>query len=175
MRPLLLAAEEAEFNIFKPELGLYVWTLIAFAVLLYLLAKKVFPILGEGLADRERRIKEDLEGAEKAREEANKALEEYKRRIAQAREESNSIVDEARKSAEAVRKDLIEKAEAESREIIARAQQQLDAERERTVGELKNQLAVWSADIASKIIQKEINAETQTKLVDAFIKDLPKS
>lgn len=172
---LLIAAEKVDLNPFNPEFGLYVWTLIAFAVVFFLLARRVFPRLQEGLADREHRIAEDLENAEKAKTEAEQALEEYKRRIAQAREESNSIVDEARKSAEAVRKDLIEKAEAESREIITRAQQQLDAERERTVGELKSQLAVWSSEIASRIIQKEINAETQTKLVEGFIKDLQKS
>lgn len=172
---LLALAEESGFNPLKPEPGLYFWTLIAFVVVFVALARRVLPRLQEGLADRERRIKEDLENAEKARAEAEQALEEYRQRIAQAREESNSIVDEARKSAEALRKDLIEKAENESREIITRAQQQLDAERERTVGELKGQLAVWSADIASRIIQKEIDSDAQISLVDSFIKDLQKS
>jgi F-type H+-transporting ATPase subunit b len=169
---LIAAAEEGGLNIFAPEFGLYVWTLIAFGVLLYFLAKRVFPRLGEGLADRERRIKEDLEEAERTRSEAETTLEEYRSRIAQAREESNRIIEETRQSADALRKDLIARAETEAGEVVTRAQQQLEAERERTVGELQRQLAGWSADIASRIIQREIDADTQSELVDAFIRDV---
>jgi F-type H+-transporting ATPase subunit b len=168
----IAAAEEGGLNIFAPEFGLYVWTLIAFGVLLYFLAKRVFPRLGEGLADRERTIKEDLEEAERTKADAEKTLEEYRSRIAQAREESNRIIEEARQSADALRKDLIARAETEAREVVTRAQQQLDAERERTVGELQRQLAGWSAEIASRIIQRENDDDTQTELVDSFIRDV---
>ena len=169
---LAAAEEEGGLNIFAPEFGLYVWTLIAFGALLYFLAKRVFPRLGEGLADRERRIKEDLEEAERTKSEAEKTLEEYRSRIAQAREESNRIIEEARQSADAVRRDLIAKAETEARDVVTRAQQQLNAERERTVSDLQGQLAGWSAEIASRIIQREIDADTQSELVEAFIRDV---
>ena len=172
MTLLAVAEEGGGFNPFNPEFGLWFWTIIAFVVVFIALARRVFPKLQETLADRERRIKEDLERAEQTKNEAEAALEEYRQKINQAREESNRIVEEARRSADAVRRDLTEKAETEAREILNRAQQQLNAERERAVGELQHQLAGWSAEIASRIIQRELDAGTQAQLVDSFIDDL---
>lgn len=168
-----LAAEEGtSLNPFAPEFGLILWTLLAFLVVLFVLAKKVFPKLDESLSDRERSIKEDLEKAEATRHDAEQTLEDYKSRVAQAREESNQIIDEARQAADQVRKDLTAKAETDAREIVQRAQDQLRAERERAVSELQAQLASWSADIAGKILEKELSAESHRDLVENFIRDI---
>ena len=175
MRLLALAAEEeVDLNPFLPEFGLYVWTLIAFAVVFFVLAKYVFPRLQDSLSDRERRIREDLEEAERTKVEAENALDEYKSKIAQAREESNRIVEEARQSADNVRKEMMAKAEAESRLILDKAQKELAGERDRAMQVLQTQLAQWSTEIAGRIVEKELDAASQTKLVDSFIKELQK-
>lgn len=168
------AAQEngVDLNPFRPEFGLFVWVTISFLVVLYLLAKRVFPRLEETLADRERRIKADLEKAEQTQQQAERLLEDYKSRLAQAREESNRIIEEARQSAEQVRRDLIAKSENEARNIFERAQRELAGERERAVSELQQQLAAWSAEIASRIIEREIDADVHRKLVEAFIRDV---
>lgn len=173
LRMIAAQAEEGGgLNPFDPEFGLYIWTLVAFVVVFYLLAKKVFPKLGETLSDRERRIKDDLERAEHARRDADKTFSEYKSRIAQAREESNRMLEEARQSAEQVRADLVRKAEAESRLIVDKAQKELSGEKDRAVSDLQRQLAAWSAEIASRILEKEIDPETQRDLVESFIRDV---
>lgn len=169
---LTLAAEEGGFNPFAPEWGLPIYVTIAFIIVLYFLAKRVFPVLNETLADREKRIKLDLEKAEEIRAEAEKILEDYKARVAQAREESNRIIEEARQSADSMRRDLISKSEAEAREIVTRAQQQLESERDRAVTDLQRQLAQWSSDIAGRIIGKELNPEAHSDLVESFIREV---
>jgi F-type H+-transporting ATPase subunit b len=175
MNFLLAAAEESEgFNPLSPEPGLYVWTLIAFIVVFFLLAKYIFPRLEETLADREKRIKEDLEKAEETKADAERILEEYKQRVAQAREESNKIIDDARQAAEQVRKDLVAKSESEARLIIDKAQNQLEGEKERTLGELQAQLAQWSTEIAGRIVERELDPNTQKQLVEKFIADIQK-
>lgn len=168
-----LAAEEGvDLNPFKPEFGLYVWVTIAFAVVLYFLAKKVFPKLEETLADREHRIKASLEEAEHTKQEAQKLLDDYKARVAQVREEANRQIEEARQTAESVRKDLVARAEAEAREILERAQQQLAGERDRVVAELERQLTFWSTQIASRIVERELSPESHRDLVEAFIREV---
>lgn len=169
---MLILAKEEGFNPFAPEWGLPIYVTIAFLVVLYFLAKRVFPMLNETLADRERRIKLDLEKAEEVRAEAEKILEDYKARVAQAREESNRIIEEARQSADSMRKDLVSKSEAEAREIVTRAQEQLQSERDRAVTDLQRQLAQWSSDIAGRIIGKELNPEIHTDMVEAFIREV---
>lgn len=175
MTLFLLAAEEgaeAGFNPLTPQFGLPFFVTIVFLVVLFLLAKKVFPKLEETMADREARIKESLEEAERTKQEAEKVLEDYKARVAQAREEANRIVDEARQAAESVRADLTKRAEAEARLIVDKAQKELSGERDRAMGELQGQLAAWSTEIAKTIVQKELNVEGHRDLVDAFIRDV---
>lgn len=168
----MILAKEGGFNPLNVETGLYVWTTVAFLVVLYFLAKKVFPKLQEGLADREQRIRADLEQAEETRKEAERLLEDYKARVAQARDESNRIIEDARLAADTVRKDLISRAEGDARLIVDKAQKQLSGESERALSELQTQLAQWSAAIASQIVEKEVNAKTHQKLVDSFIDKL---
>ncbi len=165
----MILAAEGGFNPFNPETGLWVWTLIAFLAVLYFLAKKVFPKLQEGLADREQRIRADLEQAEETRKEAERLLEDYKARVAQARDESNHIIEEARLAADTVRKDLISRAEGDARLIVDKAQKQLAGESDRALAQLQTQLAQWSAAIASQIVEREVDAKTHQGLVDSFI------
>ena len=174
---MLLAIAEGGAEGFNPlavETGLYFWTTLAFLVVLFLLARKVFPKLQEGLADREARIREDLEKAESTRTEAEKILEDYKSRVAQARDEANSIIEESRQAAEQVRRDLISRSEGEARLIVDKAQQQLAGERDRALGDLKHQLAAWSTEIAERIVERELTPQAQQDLVDAFIRNVQK-
>ena len=176
MRLLYLATEAAEgeggFNPFEPEWGLVVWTAVAFIVVLYLLAKKVFPVMQEGLADRERKIAEEIKAAEQTRAEAEKILADYKARVAAAREETAGMVEEARAQAEKVRQDLIARAEGDARLIVDKARKQLTSERERILSELEGSLAEWATNIASQIVQKELNPEAHRDLVEGFIRDV---
>ncbi|MGH7425051.1 MAG: F0F1 ATP synthase subunit B [Candidatus Methylomirabilales bacterium] len=171
----VIAAEEGggpDLNPFKPEFGLYVWVTIAFIVVFYMLAKKVFPRLDETLADRERRIKKSLEDAETTKREAEKLLDDYKARVAQVREEANRIADEIREQAKASAREMISRTEAESREILTKAQAELSAEHDRTVGQLRNELAGWAVEIAGRIVQRELSPEVHRDLVDAFIREV---
>lgn len=172
MMLILAAAEEGGFNPLKPELGLPIWVTLAFAVVLYFLAKKVFPLLAETLADRERRVKQDLQEAEETKLQAEKLLEDYRARVAQVREEANRVAEEIREQAQAVAKDLVAKTEAQSREILARAQAQLASERERTVNQLQTELARWSTEIAGRILDRELSPEAHRDLVESFIREV---
>ncbi len=176
---VLLATEAAEgeggFNPFDPEFGLVVWTGVAFLTVLYLLAKKVFPKLQEGLADRERKIADEIKAAEKTRAEAEKILADYKSRVAAAREETTGMIEEARAAAEKVRQELIARAEGDARLIVDKARKQLSGERERILSELEGSLAEWSTNIAAQIVQKELTPDSHRDLVEGFIADVRKS
>lgn len=168
----LAVAAEGGFNPLSPIPGLYVWTTISFLTVFFLLARKVFPKLQEGLADREAKIKGELEEAEATRKEAEKILADYKARVSQAREETTRMIEEARSQAENLRQELISRAEGDARLIVDKARRQLAGERERIVKELEGQLGEWSTAIAGRIIQKELTPQSHRDLVDGFIQDL---
>jgi F-type H+-transporting ATPase subunit b len=165
----MILAAEGGFNPLQPEFGLFFWVTISFLVVFYILAKKVFPMLGETLSTREARIKAEIEEAENKRREAEQFMEEHKERLAQAREESNRIVDETRQSVEGLKKDLMAKAEAESRQAIDKVQNQIAGERERVVSEMQGQVATWVVEGVSHILSKELTPEAQRELVEQFI------
>jgi len=170
---MFLAAEEG-FNPLSVETGLYVWTTIAFLVVLYLLAKKVFPKLEEGLADREARIREDLEKAEATRGESEKLRDDVMAQLVSVREEANRMSQEIRQAAEAAAKETLSRSEKEARGVLDKALKELEAERERMVAELRPRVGEWAVQIASKIVEKELDENAHRALIDNFVRELSK-
>jgi F-type H+-transporting ATPase subunit b len=149
-----------------------IWGSAAFAVLLIAMWKFGVPAVKNMEKAREDRIRNDLEGAEKARTEAEGEKAQYQEQIADARNEAGRIIEEARQSAEQVRRDLIVRAEAEATEIRQRAQADIATQQERALAELRTQVADLSIDLAERIVEHNLDRDTQLRLVDSFIEQV---
>ena len=77
-----------------------IWTVVTFIVLLLILKKVAWKPILAALDKRENDIKESLEQAEKAKEEAKQILEENQANLAKAEEESKKIIEQSRAYAE---------------------------------------------------------------------------
>jgi F-type H+-transporting ATPase subunit b len=146
-----------------------IWGTAAFLVLLVAMWKFGVPAVKNMEQAREDRIRNDLEGAEKARTDAESEKAEYLAQIAGAREEAGRIIEEARQSAEQVRRDLIARAEAEAAEIRDRAQADITTQQERAMAELRTDVTQLSIDLAERIVEHNLDRDTQQRLVDSFI------
>jgi len=171
---LAMAAEAGEPQVLRFDPGLAVWTLLTFVVLLALLSKLAFKPISEALDRRGQAIKQALDDAEKSRAEGKKLMEDYQRQVADARTEANKIIEEARGLGENVRKEFVEKANAEASALVQRAQEEIQRQKEKGVQELKDTVASLSVQIASRVIEKEVNEATHRQLVENLIKDLAK-
>ena len=101
---LPLAAEDSGGNfLVSPNVGLMIWTLLAFGITLFVLNKLAFPRIAEALDKRRKAIEDSIEHAEQAKREADELLEEYRARLREAREQADDIVVRARKAAEGAR------------------------------------------------------------------------
>ncbi len=182
---LLLAQEHGEeaaaegghgpregIDLILPALPELLWGAICFAVVAFFLIKKVFPKIQESVHKREQTIREAHEGAEKARADAERERDEYRRQLADARGEANRVIEDSRGQAEQVRKEIIAKAEREAQTIVARAQEQTEAERVRTLQELRGTVADLSIQLAEKVVGRSLDGGVQRELVDAYIKDV---
>jgi F-type H+-transporting ATPase subunit b len=154
--------------------GLQLWTLVAFVVLLVLLTKFAFKPIAQALDRRGEAIKKSIEDAEKQRAEAKKLMEDYQKQVADARNEAGKIIEEARQLGERVRKEVVEKANSEASAVAQRAQEEIQRQKEKGIQEMKDTVAALSVQIASKVIEKEVNEATHRQLVDNLIKDLGK-
>jgi F-type H+-transporting ATPase subunit b len=169
--PVVLAAE-------TPNPVLPIWQelvvgLLAFGVLFFVLAKFVFPRMEETFRARVDAIEGGIKRAETAQAEANKLLEQYRAQLAEARTEAARIRDEARADAEGIRQDVLAKAREESDRIIAAGREQLSAQRESIVRDLRSEVGELAVELASRIVGESLADEARSRgTVERFIAEL---
>jgi len=170
-----LAAEaaETEHNPIVPLWQELVLGTIAFALICYVLMKFVFPRMEETFRARVDAIEGGIKRAEEAQAEANQLLEQYRAQLAEARTEAARIRDEARADAEGIRQDVLAKAREESDRIIAAGRDQLAAQRESIVRDLRAEVGSLAVDLASRIVGESLADEARSRgTVDRFINEL---
>jgi F-type H+-transporting ATPase subunit b len=170
---MLLAQEEhSGLDLILPATEELIWGAICFAIVAFLLVRFAFPRLRETVEARENTIQKALEDTERSRDEAKKLLEDYRKQLSEARSEANRVIEESRRQGEEVRRDIISRAEKDAEGIVARARDQIEAERNRTVQELRGQIAQLSIDLAEKVVGRSLDGEAQRDLVDAYISEV---
>jgi F-type H+-transporting ATPase subunit b len=102
--PLAQSGGSGNFLV-TPEIGLMIWTLIAFGVSVAVLRKFAYPKIQENLDKRRIAIEESIDASVRTKEEADKLLEEYRARLKEAREQADDIVSRSRRAAESIQDD----------------------------------------------------------------------
>ena len=170
--PRILAAEGHD-QVILPIVGEIIVGTIAFAVLAFLLMKFVFPKMEATFRARVEAIEGGIKKAEVAQAEANKLLEQYKSQLAEARTEAAAIRDEARAEGQRIIEDMRTEAQAESARIVQRGEDQLLAQREAIVAELRGDIGRISVELASRIIGENLADDARTAAtVERFLTDL---
>jgi F-type H+-transporting ATPase subunit b len=162
-------------NLLEVNPGLIIWVIVTFIVLLVVLKKVAWkPILG-ALDQREASIKESLEKAEKAREEAQKVLDENKANIAKAEEESKQIIDQSRAYAEKLKDQIIRESKEQAKKIVDDAADEIERKKDAAFNDLKNQVAEIAINAAEKILKETLDKESNKKIVDKYISDISRN
>ena len=115
-----------------------------------------------------------MDGAQKAHTEAQALLAQHKEMLREAGRERDEIMKRALKDAEQLKADLSTRAKAESDQMVQRARQQIEQEKNQAIVELRGQVADLAMQAASKIVATSMTPEAQRKLVDDFIKTVPR-
>jgi F-type H+-transporting ATPase subunit b len=166
-----LAADQGNFLV-KPNLGVMIWTLIAFGLTMGILAKLVFPRISEALDKRQRTIEESIDSAERTREEADKLLAEYRERLHEARAQSDEIVQRARQVAETHERDAKERGREIAAEASKRAERDIEAATQRALGEIRKEVADLTIMATEKVTRKVLDDADQKRLVEEALGDL---
>ena len=144
-------------------------------VVLVILKIAVWPTLLSALEEREQRIAAALEGAEKARDEAQAILEEHRQKLAEADAEGRNIVLQAREAAEKTQQEIVGKAQAEAQQALEQARRSIDSEKRAAIEELRRHVADLAVQAAGAIIEANLDDERNRKLVDDLITAIPNS
>ncbi|WP_413669804.1 F0F1 ATP synthase subunit B [Mucilaginibacter sp. Mucisp86] len=156
-----------------PELGLVVWTTVAFAFLFFILAKFAWKPIMAAIGERERSIEDALLKAEAAKEEMSRLTNENESLIKQARAERDLILSEARKAKDQIVSDAKELAHKEGARMIELARVEINNQKAIALADVKNQVATLSLEIAEKILRKQFeDQQQQDELVSQLLKEV---
>ncbi|HEX6473111.1 MAG TPA: F0F1 ATP synthase subunit B [Streptosporangiaceae bacterium] len=151
----------------------YIAELFGFAIVVFVLARYVRPVLTRGMAQRQEEIRRQLDEAEEARRRLAAAREEYERALAEARVEGERLQRSAKQQADSIVVEMREQAEAEARRIVEQAHQQIDADRQQTLNQLRATVGRLTAGLAERIVNESMkDAGRQARVVDRFLDDI---
>lgn len=156
-----------------PDIGLIIWQLIIFLIVLFILRGFVWRPILSALKAREHQIEDSLRAADNAKEEMEQIKADNEYILQEARIERDAIIKEAKE--EAVH--IVEHAKAETSDITSKmiqdARDAIEVEKKAALTEVKDLVASLSLEIAEKVLREKLSDEkSQKALVDKFIKDV---
>ena len=158
-----------------PHVGLIIWTIITFLVVLFVLKKFAWPHLLAALDEREQRISDAIAAAEQARQEAEEVLREHRQKLAAADEEARQVVAEAREAGANVRQTIVSQAREEAERMLDQARTSIESEKRAAIAELRRETAHLAVQAAGALIDANLDDEKNRGLVDDFIDRIPES
>jgi len=156
-----------------PDIGLIVWTTVAFAILFFLLAKFAWKPIMSAIDERERSIEDALLKAEAAKEEMARLTSENDSLLKQARAERDLILREAKHLKDQIVSEAKDSAQKEGAKMIEKARIEIDSQKAIAMAEVKDLVANLSIEIAEKVLRKQFEkADKQDELVADLIKQV---
>jgi F-type H+-transporting ATPase subunit b len=168
---LVPAASGGSFLI-TPNVGLMIWTLLLFAISMYVLAKLAFPRISEALDRRQRAIEDSIDAADRTRTQADQLLAEYRERLTEARAQADEIVSRARRSAEAHERDAQEEAKAKREQMMAQTRRDIESETRRAIQDIRREVADLTVMATEKVTRKTLTGDDQRRLVEDALSEL---
>jgi F-type H+-transporting ATPase subunit b len=174
--PLVIAqtttTEESSNFLVSPDVGLMIWTLLAFFVAFFVLRKWAWPAISAALDKRQKAIEESIDTAERARQEAAGLLEEYRERLKEARGQADEIVARARKAGEVHERESLEQARAKRDELMEQTRRDIEAETRRAIQEIRKEVADLTILATERVTRKTLDDDDQRRLVEDALSDL---
>ena len=144
------------------------WLTLTFGILYLVLSKLILPKISANLESRKSQILENIEAAEKQREDSETKLKEYEEIIAKNRLDAKTIFSQAREKA---LKDINAKREVLDKQIdeeIFKAEEEIKTLRENAPDKI-NMIAI---ETSFELVQKLIGAEVNNSSISAIVDDL---
>src|SRR3954454_18381687 len=167
------AAKDKSSNfLVSPDIGLMIWTLLAFLVTFYLLKRLAFPRISEALEKRQHLIEESIDSANRVKQEADEILAEYRERLKEARVQAEEVVARARKTAEPAERQALEEAKALREDQLEQARKDIQAETARALQEIRKEVADLTVAATERVTRKTLTEDDQRRLVEDALSEL---
>jgi len=161
-----------QFEQFEVFSSLIFWSIVSFGLLFFVLKKYAFPPILEALDEREKKIRADIEGAEKLKQNATEVMEDLERELKNAHEKAATIVQVATGEAKKIQEKTLEETQAKVKQMQSDMEREIEASRSKLMGEVRAYTAALTIASTEKFLKKTLDAKDKKKLVDESIEEV---
>ena len=146
--------------------SLIFWEVVSFAILLWVLYKVAFPPILKILEERERKIRESLEQAERHRSEAERKLQEYEAKLNAASRDAEAVIAQAKERAQRLLEENEQRLAADAERIKGDTAREIEHERRKAIQEIRAQTTDLALLVAEKVVGRTLNDQDHRRLAD---------
>jgi len=143
-------------ELLQPDLGLMIWNLIGFLIVLFILGKFAWKPILKSLKERETSIADAIATADKVKQEMAQLKSENEALMKKAREERAIMIREAKETGDKMIAEAKDKARAEYDKIVAEAQQAIWQQKNAALTDVKNQVGNLVIEVTEKVLRREL-------------------
>ena len=155
--------------------SLIFWEILSFAILFFVLYKYAFPGILSALEEREKKIKDSLDEAERHRSEAEQKLKEYEAKLNTAAKEAEGILAATKERAQRLMEENEQRMTAEAERIKGDATREIDQERRKAIQDIRAQTTDLALMVAEKVVQRSLSDADHRKFADEALEALSKT
>jgi F-type H+-transporting ATPase subunit b len=145
--------------------------LVSFLILFFILSKLLYGPISRALDERSNRIKESLEAADRARQDAASSAERVEQEIAEARVQGQQLIAEAREAAGRLRESEELRVRADLEVLRERATQDVQRERDGAIEEIRAEFANLAVNAAERVIGRSLDANAHREIIEGVLQE----
>jgi len=160
-------------DLLTPELGLFVWTLLAFLIVFFILRKFAWKPILSSLHERETGIADSIAAAERVKKEMSQMQADNEKLMMEARAQSAQLLKEAKEMKDSIINKAKEETKVVADKMIADAQQQIQQQKMAALTEVKNEIGKLAVEVAEKVIRKQLaTADSQNDYAQMLAEEI---
>lgn len=159
-------------DLLNPDFGVMALTIVNFLLLVWLLHKFAWKGIIGALEKREQQIQADKDAAAQARQEAKNIKEQLDSKLKEIAAEAAQKMQEAVAVGNAQKEQILAETQRQAEQLIAQAKAQIEAEKNKALSEVRDQVVSTALLAAGKITQQQINPTSAMEVVDEVLREV---
>ena len=152
--------------------SLIFWSLLSFGLLFFLLKRYAFPPILEALEEREKKIRGEIESAEKLKQEAQSLREQLDQELKTAHDKAGTIVQMASDEAKKIQEKTVQETQHKVKQLQKDAEQEIVVARNKLLGEIRRYTADLTIASTEKFLKKTLDVADKKELVEQSIDEV---
>lgn len=152
--------------------GTFLLELVAFIVMVVVMARFMYPAIAKVATARQQLISDQLEQAERQRDEAIKKLAEAEAKLNDARAQADEVIAGASRSGEQIRGELRGKGEEEATRLLEKARKDIESAHQAAIDSVREQVADMVVLATERVIHATIDKNKHRELIDEAINEV---